>query len=241
MELRMKKSSPGFGRIAAVGASLAASLLLATQAQAVPLTVTGWEYPGNVTMATITNQNPATSYRVYAGGFDTTGPGGQTFTSWCTDIFQNTYFNSPNNDFVLRSAADVLGAARAASLSKLATLAYSQVNNSSTSGAFQLAIWEIVNETLGNPLSLGTGNFRATSITNGSGTIAQNWLNGLANVASIYTVNIWFNPNRQDLAVFELVPVSEPAALAIVLVGLGAATLVLVRRRRSLAVDSRRN
>lgn len=213
-------------------AALGATLLLSAQAQAVPLTVTGWEYPNNVTMATITNQNPATSYRVYAGGF-VTQVGSQTFISWCTDIFQDTFFNDTRNDFVLRSASDVFGAARASNLSKLATRAYGQINSSATSGAFQLAVWEVVNETLGNALDLTQGNFRATNVTNGSRGIAQNWLNGIANVGQDYVVNIWFNRHRQDLAIFEIVPVSEPAALAILLAGLGAGTFVLTRRRRA--------
>jgi hypothetical protein len=172
--------------------------------------------------------------RVYAGGFivqnlATNG----SFVAWCVDIFQPTNFGETVNDYTLTTGVAAFGAARSDSLGRLATLALGQVNNAATSGAFQLALWELVNEISGNPLSLTANNFRAGSVTNGSATTAQGWLNGIGNVTSQYTVSVWQSRSRQDLVVFERVPVPEPGSLALAVVGL--AMVLTLQRRQQLA------
>jgi hypothetical protein len=213
---------------------LAGALLLATSAQAVPLKATGFEYASGVTKATIVNGVPSVNKRVYAGGFvvqnlATNG----SFVGWCVDIFQPINFGETVNDYTLTTGVAAFGAARSDSLGRLATLALGQVNNAATSGAFQLALWELVNEISGNPLSLTANNFRAGSVTNGSATTAQGWLNGIGNVTSQYTVSVWQSRSRQDLVVFERVPVPEPGSLALAVVGL--AMVLTLQRRQQLA------
>jgi hypothetical protein len=214
---------------------LAGLLLLATSAEAVPLKATGFEYPSGVTQATIVNGLPtAVNSRVYAGGFvvqnlATNG----SFVAWCADIFQQINFGETVNDYALTTGTAAFGANTSNALGRLATLALGQVNNAATSGAFQLALWELINELPGNPLSLTADDFKAGSVTNGSAATAQNWLNGIGNVTSQYTVSVWQSRSRQDLIVFERVPVPEPGSLALAMVGLGL--VITLQRRQQLA------
>jgi len=206
-----------------------ASLLLSVQAVALPLVVTGFEYPGSPTTARIQNGSPAVNANVYAGGF-LTDAGGNSFTSWCIDIFQNTHFGQTVNDYTLTDGATALGAARSDALGRLATDALSSVSNAASSGAFQLAIWEIVNETSGNPYSLTSGNFRASSVSNGSLVLAQSWLDNLGGLNQ-YAVSVWRSGSRQDLAVFDRVTVPEAGSLT--LLGLGLVAAGVARRRKA--------
>ena len=215
---------------------VAAALLLAGGAHAVPLKATGFEYASGVTQATIVNTTPVlNSKRVYSGGFvvQNLAPGGGSFIGWCVDIFQPINFGETVNDYTLTTGVAAFGAARSDALGRLATLALGQVNSEATSGAFQLALWELVNELTGNALSLSANNFRAANVTNGSATTAQTWLDGIANVKSQYMVSVWQSDSRQDLVVFKRVPVPEPGSLALAVVGLGL--VVTLQRRRQLA------
>lgn len=205
------------------------SLLLSVQAAALPLVVTGFEYPGSPTTARIQNGSPAVNANVYAGGF-LTDAGGNSFTSWCVDIFQHTHFGQTVNDYALTDGATVLGAGRADALGRLATQSLASVSNAASSGAFQLAIWEIVNETSGNPYSLTSGNFRTSSVSNGSLALAQGWLDNLGSLNQ-YAVSVWRSGSRQDLAMFDRVTVPEAGSLT--LLGLGLVAAGLARRRRA--------
>ena len=210
--------------------AVGASLLLSVQAVALPLLVTGFQYPSGPTTALIRNGSPAVKANVYAGGF-LTDAGGNSFTSWCVDIFQSTNFGQTAYDYSLAVGATALGAARSDALGRLATRAYGSVTNAASSGAFQLAIWEIVNETSGTPYNLASGNFRASNATNGSRALAQNWLNNLGS-ANQYAVSVWQSPTRQDLAVFKRVTVPEAGSLTMLSLGLVAAGIA--RRRKVL-------
>jgi len=205
----------------------AATLLLSVQALALPLVVSGFEYPSSPTTARIQNNSPASNANVYAGGF-LTDAGGNSFTSWCVDIFQSTNFGVTVNDYSLTDGASALGAARSDALGRLATHALALVTDAASSGAFQLAIWEIVNETSGNPYNLSSGNFTASSVSNGSLAIAQGWLNNLGSLNE-YIVSVWQSGTRQDLARFDRVTVPEAGSLT--LLGLGLLAARLARRR----------
>ena len=198
---------------------------VSTSAFASPITVTGMQFASPTTVL-IHNVTPAETAYVYAGAFNTTD-GTNTFASWCVDIFQNTYFGPTINNYNLVSGATALTAPRADMLGRLATESLSLVNNAATSAAFQLAIWEIVNETSGNPYNLGSGNFTAQNASSAAITIAQGWLNNLPGTSN-YSVNVWASATHQDLAVFTQVP--EPASLG--LLGLGIAGLALIKRRK---------
>jgi hypothetical protein len=200
--------------------------LTMANASAATLTVTGMEYANPATVHTKT-LNPATDRAVYSGAF-LAKEGMSTFEAWCADIFQNTIFNSPASDFVLKAASAVVGQQKADLLGRLATESLGLVNSSTTSSAFQLAMWELLNETAGNPFNLSAGNFRAYGASDSSITLAQTWLDNLPS-ASTYKVKIYESASRQDLAVFSKVP--EPLTPALIAAGLLALAATTRKRK----------
>lgn len=219
-----------------IAAGLVLSALFATPSMALPLVVTGFEYPSSPTTVRINNVSPSENSHVYAGGF-LTSAGGDSFTSWCIDIFQRTNFGATVNDYSQTSALAALGAAKTQALGQLATQAYSQITNAATSGAFQIAIWEILNETAGNLYNLASGNFSVSNGTNGSIALAQTWLNNLGGPNN-YVIDVWQSRSHQDLAVFRRVTVPEAGSLTILGLGLMVAGFAV---RRRMAVASRQS
>lgn len=180
-----------------------------------------------------------------AGGFKTydltTDPQRHSaFESWCVDIFHDFYFPTSGSDLI-RTATSVFGSTKANDLGRLATNHFSSVASAASTAlnaaAFQLAIWEIVNEPAGNSYSLSSGNFKVT----GTGSsLAATWLNELNTQpsTSAYAVNIWavqqgaagWGP--QNIAVFAAAPVSEPWTFGMLLAGLGFVGLGRRRGRK---------
>lgn len=196
---------------------------------AITLKVTGMEY-FNPTKATI--QTNVTPMDVKAGEF-VVSDGTRTFLAWCVDIFQATVFNESVTDYTIGSAS-AFGQTKVDMLGRLATEALGKVKDSETSGAFQLAAWEIVNETSGK-YDLTTGNFKASNVSGDARELAQTWLKNLP-TASTYSVTLYTSASRQDLAVFEKSPVPpasvpEPATTA--LLGLGIFGFVALRRKQA--------
>ena len=166
-----------------------------------------------------------------AGGFKTynltVDPGKLApFQSWCVDIFHNFSFATNGID-ILNTAASIFGAAKANDLGRLYTNHHNLVDSTSSTGtneaAFQLAVWEIVNEQTGNSYDLNSGWLKAS----GTGaSVAQGWLNELNTTpsASMYNVNIWSvvqGPSGwgpQDVAVFT--PIPEPQTYLLLIAGL---------------------
>jgi hypothetical protein len=166
-----------------------------------------------------------------SGGFKTydltTDPGrANPFQSFCVDIFHSFNFIIDSNDVlkpatIISSQADVdLGRLYTNHQADIALTGSSATNEA----AFQLAVWEIVNERSG-AYSLGGGQFSAT----GTGSaLAGTWLSELGTASSsAYTANIWTVQSMlsvgqgyaQDVVVFA--PVPEPQTYAMLLVGLG--------------------
>lgn len=118
-------------------------------------------------------------------------------------------------------------------LGALMSNAFSLVNNSASAAAFQMAAWEIANES-GASLNLGDGAFHMTRATASTQNLAQGWLN---NITSGYwtsngRVTVLSAPGTQDLLT-NIAPVPVPAAGVLLLGGL--AGLGAVRRRRKAA------
>ncbi|TXT22921.1 MAG: hypothetical protein FD134_2346 [Gallionellaceae bacterium] len=177
------------------------------------------------------------------------------FQSWCVDIFHGFSFVvdaldvlKPANIALAGSSATLPTAfsqQAATDLGRLYTNHHAAVDLTSSSGtneaAFQLAIWEIVNERSGS-YSLVGGDFKASG-NSAINTLASTWLNELGTAsASQYTASIWTVQSTlttghgyaQDVAVFSKMPaVPEPEIYAMFLAGLGL--LGFAARRRSRA------
>ncbi|HTY99264.1 MAG TPA: PEP-CTERM sorting domain-containing protein, partial [Rhodocyclaceae bacterium] len=193
-------------------------------------------YHNNTAVSSVVNEGP-----FGAGGFTTVdSTSGATFESWCVDVFHDFYFNSSTSkgDAVLTTSTTMFGATKARDLGRLATEAFPLVSGHSSSNvnstAFQLAVWEIVNENVGS-YNLSSGNFQA-SAGGGATAVAQGWLNALPSVSK-YSANIWAMQGNgssgwgpQDVVVFA--PVPEPETYAMMLAGLGLMGAV-ARRRKS--------
>lgn len=72
-------------------------------------------------------------------------------------------------------------------MKRLATESLGLVVDGIASGAFQLAAWEIVNETAGTAYNLDSGNFWVNSVSDGSLAMAKTWLTNLP-ATSTYNV-----------------------------------------------------
>lgn len=170
-----------------------------------------------------------------AGGFRTfNATKNETFESWCVDIFHNFNFGNPGITTDTKvSAASLFTQAKADDLGRLYTRHHLLIDGHNStandSAAFQLAVWEIVNES-GNAYSLSDGVFKASGA--GFGT-ANSWLADLNSnhAASQYNASVWVVQNNtfaanglptwgaQDVVVFA--PVPEPETYAMMLAGLG--------------------
>jgi hypothetical protein len=168
---------------------------------------------------------------VYSGAFSTAVTNqSDLFAAWCVDIYQATNFNESVADYTRVTGVTALGVSKANSLQLLANESLGRVHDSRTSSAFQLAIWEIVNET-GSTFDLTRGTFSATGSSYGAIELANSWLTGLSSGGAVtrYDLAVLASPTRQDLAFFRQVP--EPGTIA--LLALGILGFAVTRRKKT--------
>lgn len=197
------------------------------------LTYQGAAYPAYQS-ATISYNDGAGGYpdfsnkSVSVGGFSMLNTStNQSLITWCVDVFDWLHNASYNNG----NASNINNFAK---LQQLVNQDYSLVNNATSSAAFQLAVWEIVNETSTTPLSLSGGRFTATG-SSAAMTLANNWLQlnnsvtGNYNIAS-YIYGDGTMPNGVTQNLISMSPVPLPAAGLLMLSALGLGGLVTRRR-----------
>jgi len=137
---------------------------------------------------------------------------GSSFLSFCVEFSQSISYNAKVN-FTLLSAGNVFGTAKADAITRLFTGFGSQVNSSSTSAAFQLALWELIDDfdsSNWNSLQLTSGKFRVTSNNMTTG-LAQSWLGQLSGITSKHQMYVLTNDLAQNQLIFAGTPLPQPA------------------------------
>jgi hypothetical protein len=234
----MKPGSAG-AKHSLLGLVALCALSSAQPAAADSLVMSAYQYPPALTF-----QLTGPSMNVGAGGFSAvytpTGGAPTSFIAYCIDLVQTFSFNS-SFDVTPVSALAHFGATTAGALDRLYTQRFAAVANNIESAAFQLAVWEIMNETSGS-YSVSGGSFMAAA-TPGSNSndltaigYANAWLEALSSGAfGGYRLTALTSATRQDQLM--ATPVSEPETYAMLLAGLGLMGFLARRRRLNLAAD----
>ncbi|WP_347330385.1 PEP-CTERM sorting domain-containing protein [Marinimicrobium locisalis] len=174
---------------------------------------------------------------VYAGEFDFSSSENSTgiaqwdegLSAFCVQI--DTTLKSPRT-YDVSQGLGAFSTTEATYIDRLFSNYYDEAQTSvQSSAAFQLALWEVVEEYSGNALNLYHHHFE-TSGFGGARTTAQNWLNSLTDTSlqtGLYDFHYLQNSDSQNLLTVTKASVPEPTSLFLFVTGLFA--LFRVRRR----------
>lgn len=221
------------------GLLAASALLAAPAAQAATVQIQNITNNSKLTNVSLSFDGGATFGSALAGqleirkigGTATSIPNGDYFT-FCvepTEFLANAVMDLvglPLGD----TASGGMGLARARQVSELLARFHPVLDiavSNTVGAALQIAIWEIVRETSGGPLSVLTGSFRVNGPA-GVLSMANGYLASLAGSPQLYNLRALTRQGAQDL----LIQTPAPAALTLFGLGLGALAL---RRRRAAA------
>jgi len=150
---------------------------------------------------------------------------GRSFLSFCVDLFQNLRFGKTYSDYSMQSASAYFGSTTANGIGRLATGYLGLVDDATTSAAFQLALWEIINER-GGQYDLRKGSFKAAGrAARESISLADSWLANLPATSS-YSAEVLASRRHQDVVMFTAAyapsasPVPIPGTAGLFLAGL---------------------
>jgi PEP-CTERM motif len=214
--------------------------LVAVSAQADTVSLPDYKFGSlavEVNVAGVTNGTVNAS----AGAFETSVNSGASFLSYCLDLLQPAPLNGSASGYsaVAGASYSFANPNAAADLSKLFTVASSQVNNIPTSAAFQLAVWEIVYEAPTNAYSMGSGKAvfgvqdsrEAPTLA-----LANTWLNALSSTPATAPISILASAANQDLIYGgATAPIPEPSTYALMIAGLAGVGFVARRRAQKQA------
>lgn len=239
---------------------IAAGMLIATLAHAqidVPVSNVSLEFPG---VSAVTLHIGSTTENVLPTPFQIAGLSAQSRAWFCMDPLQRIYYGggygatvihyastNPSDFDIWNPGSPGLTTARVQNLADLFNAHFPPLaDDALTSGALQLAVWEITNEFSINAFDLTTGAFTATNNATMI-SLAQSFLNSLTlpsvqgkgNIAGLsFLIDGTLDPGGtlvQDLVGWHATPVPEPSTYGIA----GAFGLVCVaalrRRRRARA------
>lgn len=219
----------------AMAAGLMTLAAAATQAASIKLT-----YQNNLSSEgapTGRIYDGSSSMRVYAGEFDFSTADNTTgiaewddgLSAFCVEI-ETTLKSSKT--YNVTSGLGAFSTTRATYIDRLFSNYYDDAQSSvQASAAFQLALWEVVEEYSWNSLNLYHNHFEADWF-GGARTTAQSWLNTLTDnslTTGVYDFHYLENSESQNLLTVTKAHVPEPTALLLFATGLFA--LFRVRRR----------